>query len=115
MNQTVEKRSQCNFVVKNDDVHVSDGRQMDKVRKATGAKSCGLGIKWRWRGASSLEDYSSDAVSQTTPKMSLDGRSPSPGQWIARAQIQISFPAHVRFGFGHHLDYLLFRQLGAVP
>src|SRR5260370_2640792 len=28
MNQTVEKRSQCNFVVKIDDVHVSDGRKM---------------------------------------------------------------------------------------
>jgi len=49
VDQTLEKRSQSNFIVKNDHVQVSNGSQMHEVRKVAGAKSQGLGIKrWRW-------------------------------------------------------------------
>ena len=47
MNQSVEERSQHNFIVKNNHVQVSNGSQEHEVRKVTGAKSHGFGIKRR--------------------------------------------------------------------
>ena len=104
MDQSVEERSQHDFIVKNNHVQVSNGSQVHEVWKVAGAESHGFGIKRRGRDAGALKNDRPDAVKQSPREISLYARFPSRGQWLARAKIKFSLPAQVCRHSRNHLS-----------
>src|SRR5437762_7622867 len=114
MDQTVEKRAQRNFVVKNDHVQVGKGSQVHEVRKVTGAKRHSLGIKGRRRDAGAFENDRLNVIKQGGRKIISDGGSPSRTQRLTRAKIEILLLAQIGRHAGNDLGYTSLREFNGI-